>query len=120
MKIAHNFYVLFLNLGQDVINMDDSDVLEVDFQQLSDLGSFLTNENFDKDFLALSNKMSELTDNWMDLEGEHFKNVFVSFMTDAKKINDCVVRLGQFATTMTGDYQNTLSEHAEKLERVLR
>ena len=78
------------------------------------------NEGFDKDFLALSNKMSELTDSWLDLEGEHFKNVFVSFMTDAKKINDCVVQLGQFATEMSTSYQTTLNEHANELNRALQ
>lgn len=99
--------------------MNSSDILQVDIQKLGELATYLNNEGFDKDFTALSNKMSELTDNWMDLEGEHFKNVFVSFMSDAKKINDSVVKLGQFANEMANNYQTTLSEHAEELNRVL-
>jgi len=55
--------------------------------------------------------MSELTDSWFDLEGEHFKTVFQSFMQDAKKINDCVTELGEFATAMSEEYQTILENH---------
>lgn len=99
--------------------MDNTDVLEVDFKQLSELATYLMNEQFDKDFSALSNKMSELTDNWFDLEGQHFKTVFTSFMNDAKKINDCVVQLGNFANEMVGNYQTTLNDHVEQMKRVV-
>ena len=99
--------------------MDSTDILEVDINQLSELGTYLVNEQFDKDFLALSNGMSGITDNWFDLEGKHFKTVFTSFMNDAKMINDSTVKLGNFANEMAGNYQTILSEYKEKLERVL-
>ncbi len=99
--------------------MENSDKLKVDLQSLADLGSFLSNEDFDKDFEALSTAMSELTSSWMDLEGEHFKTVFQSFMNDAKKINGCVETLGAFATTMSSKYQETLNTHLEQLKSVV-
>lgn len=96
-----------------------SDGLKVDFTQLSELGNYLKNADFDSDFEKLNKEMSQITTSWFDLEGEQFKNVFESFVKDAKKISDCVDSLGEFSTNMSKEYEASLVDYTAKMKEVL-
>lgn len=96
-----------------------SDGLQIDISQLSELGEYLTDSDFNSNFEKLNNEMSKVTDSWLDLEGEHFKTVFTSFITDAKQISDCVDKLGEHAKKMATSYQGTLDDHTSEMKSVL-
>ena len=99
--------------------MESLDKLKVDFAQLSELGKYLSNEDFDKKFQELSTNMSTVKDSWFDLEGENYEKVFTAFVTDAKKISDCVEVLGSFSSGMAVKYEDTLNTYVEKMKSVL-
>ena len=97
---------------------DSKGSLKVDIDQLSTLGDNLKKSDFDSNFEKLKSEMSKITDSWLDLEGEHFREVFESFVTDAKKISDCVELLGDFASKMANSYQGTLDSYSAEMKSV--
>ena len=96
-----------------------SDSLKVDIGKLSSLGDYLKNSDFNNNFEKLNTEMSKITGSWLDLEGDHFKEVFQSFITDAKEISDCVENLGDFAKKMAASYQETLDNHSAEMKNIL-
>ena len=95
-----------------------ADILKVDITKLSTLGDNLLASDFNFDFDQLNQKMSEITNSWLDLEGEHFQTVFESFVTDAKTIHECVENLGTFAKERAAGYMDTLDQYTAEMNKV--
>ena len=98
--------------------MQENSGLMVDTEKLTGLGDDLAASTFDKDFEALKNKMSTITESWLDVEGSHFSETFSSFMDDAKKINAELVKLGGFARNMSSGYEKTVQDYSNKLDKL--
>lgn len=96
-----------------------SNSLKVDIEELSKLGEYLLKSDFNDNFDKLDKEMSKITGSWLDLEGDHFKEVFQSFVTDAKKISDCVEDLGDFAKGMSTKYKETLDDHTSEMKKIV-
>ena len=98
--------------------MQDSSGLNVDTEKVDSLGNDLISLNFDANFDDLKNKMSTITNSWLDVEGTHFSDTFSSFMDDAKKINTELVDLGKFAKSMSSEYDEIVQSYSSMLDKL--
>ena len=104
---------------QENSKSQENTALNVDTVELTKLGIYLENTAFDRDFDAMKNKMSTITDScWVDEVGICYSDAFSSFMDDAKKINEELIRSGEFAKEMSSKYEEIVQAYLKKLEEV--
>ena len=97
-----------------------SDFLKVDIEGVSDLGTYLKNADFKDKIQSVSDEVVKLEDSWFDLIGEEYRNIFTDFLRDAKKIDDCVIQLGDFSTDMSEKYKDALEQSTNKIKEIAK
>ena len=94
------------------------DSLMVNTERLSECGNYFVSSvaTLDAKLSSLDTKMSVITNNWLDEGGSIFKSEFSKFITEAKKINVEIEKLGTYASDMSDRYDTILQEHYARME----